>query len=132
MFCPRCGHENKTGEQYKTGEENKTGQENKAAAGPCAACGLELAPVRKLLAEASPRKAGPRPYRAALGAGGLIALAVVLAILWILFFAVGAVSAEAFLPFLLVLTWIAIAILAVHLAFAWWRRRRGQGELAAA
>ena len=61
-------------------------------------------------------------YRAALEAGGLWAAGVVLAVLWIVFFAIGEISAEAFLPFLAVLTWIAVMIVGVHLFVA--RRRR--------
>ena len=105
MFCPRCGNQAET------------------AASQCSACGLALGPVRELLAE-GPARQTRIDYRRALGTGGLNAAGVVLAILWIIFFAVGEVSAEAFLPFLSVLTWIAAVILAIHLGTAWHRRRR--------
>lgn len=66
-------------------------------------------------------------YRAALEAGGLWAAGVVLAILWFVFFAIGEISREAFLPFLVVLTWIAVMILGLHVAVA--RRRRNREML---
>lgn len=66
-------------------------------------------------------------YRAAVEAGGLWAAGVVLAILWIIYFAIGEISAEAFLPFLAVLTWIAAMIVGVHIFVA--RRRRTRETL---
>jgi fatty acid desaturase len=65
--------------------------------------------------------------RAALEAGGLWAVGVVLAILWIVYFAIHEIRAGDFLPFLIVLTWIAAVIVGIHLGIARWRRRvRGE------
>lgn len=112
MYCPKCGAQHVDPPRS------------------CPSCRCDLARVNALLArEADTVEAAviEKRYLRRLLYGAVYALAVVLAILWIVRFAVGEITTEDFTPFVGVLSWIGVFIFLLNLGFA---RRRKRLELA--
>ncbi len=108
MYCPTCGTQSPEQTRF------------------CRACGANLHVVSEALSGKLP---DPREveieqaYQKSLFRGAIFVLVLVLTILTIVKFAVGVIDQDAFGPFVLILSWIAAALLFFKIMVARYRRK---------
>ena len=100
MFCPSCGTHHETPPRY------------------CKSCGCNLLRISAALVEdpLSAEMATVRENHLKRSLrGGVLSLAIVLAILWSLAFGVGQIKSDEFIPFASIVSWIAVMVFVANL-----------------